>query len=195
MRPTLRFGISLMALATITTGGCAVDRNGSAVEISEAPVVPDVPGVVKPLVPRPLPGKVEVQVGSIPEGYVETKGQMSLFTLSRPSSQNEAPGLVRTWMREDGWTKEKGGQPSFIAIVIESSTFDNPAVSPKQIRAVAKVLQDVRGTTTVLMRVDSTGAHDVRWSEEGLDIRVLLSGAEWDDSSTTRLVNTVRLIR
>jgi hypothetical protein len=193
-RSSIRFATSLMMLSALGASGCAADQSDRK-ETSESPAVPAPPADFKPPVQRPLPGKVEVRVGWIPDGYVETKGQVSLFTLNRPPGQNEAPGLVRTWIREDGWTKDKGGQPSLIGIIVEPSEFENPMVNPRQIAIDGKVLQAVQGTTEVLMRVQSTGARDIRWTESGLDVKILLSGAEWDDFSTKRLVSSVRLIR
>lgn len=162
-----------------------------------SPVVPAPPAELKPPVPRSLPGKLDVQVGWVPDGYVRTNGQMTLFTLGGSSgeSHNEAPGLFRTWMRADGWTKDKGGEPSAIAIVIEASDFANPLVSPRGMGADREILRDVRDNTPVFIQAKSTGGRDVRWTEGELDIMVSLSGPDWDDSSTRRLIGSIRLIR
>ncbi len=190
MKNTYRLATSLMVLSALIVGGCAADQSGS-MEISEAPPAPPLPADFKPPVARKLPGKVDVAVDWIPNGYVQTNGQMTTFTLGRPSSENEAPGLVRTWMREGG----KQGNLNVIGIVIESSDVDNPAVSPRVIAATGESLRDVRNGTEVLKVVQSTGSHDIRWTEGGLDVKVLLIGDEWDDASVDRLVSGIRLLR
>lgn len=193
-QPTVRFAISLLVISAFLANGCAKDQ--SRVAASGSGVVPAPPGEIKPPVPRSLPGKLDVQVGWVPDGYVRTNGQMTLFTLGGSSgeSHNEAPSFFRTWMREDGWTKDKGGEPSAIVIVIESSAFDNPIVSPRRKGADREVLRDVRDTS-VFIEPKPTGGRFVRWTEGELDVMVSLSGPDWDDSSTRRLIRSIQLIR
>ncbi len=198
-QPIVRLAIPLLALSALVIAGCAADQSSSmeiseaapAPQLSEAAPAPPSPADFKPPVARQLLGTVDVSVDWIPAGYVETNGQMSNFTLGRTPSENEAPGLVRTWMREGA----KQGNLSVIGIVIESSDVANLAVSPRAIAAVGESLRDVRSGTEVLKVVQSTGSHDIRWTEGGLDVKVLLIGDEWDDPSVNRLVSGIRLIQ
>lgn len=141
---------------------------------------------VSPPVARPLPAGFKFQATYLPDGFVESKNaKFTAFTFGTDAtSVREAPALFRVWMRSGS------GRPEFIIVIAESTGRSDNAIRPSGLR---NARADSQMRPGVQVFVTSNQGWDVRWTERGVDVRVIVQAPSVTPKNIKSFVAGVQL--
>ena len=154
-----------------------------------APILP-LPKDIKPPLPRPIPSGFRLSAVDLPDGFVEAKGvQATAFSFgpnANSSAPREAPGFFRAWIRPVNPTKI-----DLIIAVAEMSNRSDPSMNPSSLRG-ARVETKMRPGAMVYVATPRQ-SWDVRWTERGVDVKLIIEAPTVSADQIQRLVAGIKL--
>ena len=180
--------IAVLAMIVLGQGVVASGVVAATSATLPGPILPS-PSDIKPPVPRPLPSDFHFSAVGLPEGFIEVKNIQSTsfsFGPNAPATR-EAPGFSRVWTRPVNATKF-----DLIVAVVETSDRSNPAMNPSSLRG-ARVETQMRPGGVRVYVATPRQSWDVRWTERGLDVRLIVEAPTVTADDISRLVAGIKL--
>ena len=134
-----------------------------------------------------MPAGFRFRATYLPRGFTESKTAQHVafsFGTNTPSAY-EGPGFFRVWTRNGS-----GQRPEFILVIADTSERKDITIRPKG-RKDAKV--DSRMRKGVDVFVSTAGGWDIRWSEHGVDIKLVVQAPSVTPDEVKLLVAGVQL--
>lgn len=161
-------------------------EGGPAVEVPDRSEVAPTVGP-NPPPSRKVPPGLEIFVDGLPDSYAESGTQGVMFSLS-PDGDRTSPGYLRTWIKQTDLQSDL----NYIIVLAESNSEQNPLVSPAAMTNPMQILSRRDVQVMIQYRGDKW---DVRWTECGVDVRIILSGDDWQSQgSVVKLIGSVRVL-
>lgn len=134
-----------------------------------------------------MPAGFQFRATYLPLGFTESKNAQAVgfsFGANTPAAR-EGPGFFRVWTRNGS-----GQRPEFILAIAETSERNDISIRPKG-RRDAKV--DSRMRRGVDVFVSTAAGWDIRWSERGVDIKIIVQAPSITPDEVKLLVAGVQL--